>query len=145
MYKISAALRLMGDKFSPKIVEEKTGITFTEKNEIGDIGTKGMNRGKPIPYGSATLYPPIEVINPEYYYSGFDWIISKLDAVVKISREYGADDIYLDLAVFHKYQCNMAFDPHILAEIAKANIPFWISCYQDDELEDDVEESSDMH
>lgn len=137
MYKTCAALRLMGDNFSPKMVEEKTPIIFTEKNEVGDIGTVGINKNKPIPYGSATLYPPEEVINPENYYSGFDWIIGKLSGIVEIARECGADNIYLDLAVYYKYQCNLAFDPSTLSEIAKANISFWVSCYEDDELEDD--------
>lgn len=129
----------MGDKFSPKKVEEKTGIIFKEKNEVGDIGTLGINKDKPIQQGSATLYPPKEVISTENYYSGFDWVISKLATVVEASREHGADDIYLDLAVYYKYQCNMAFDPITLAEISKANIPFWISCYEDYKVEDDFE------
>jgi len=134
----------MGDKFSPKFVEEHTGISFTKKMEIGDIEVTGINKGMPSKYGYATLYPPNEVIDPEYYYSGFDWIISKLGNVVEMSRKYGADDIYLDIAVYHNNSdCLLSFKPESLTEIAKANISFWISCYGDYDDEDDDEDDED--
>jgi len=49
---------LSGDKFSPKKVEELTGVKLIQKKEVGEIGiTKGPFKGQPVKYGSSVLCP----------------------------------------------------------------------------------------
>ncbi|MFB5193197.1 hypothetical protein [Alicyclobacillus fastidiosus] len=54
------AFHVAGDTFSPVTAEKNTGLSFFRKSEIGDIGTIGMHKGKPISYGAAELRPPFE-------------------------------------------------------------------------------------
>ena len=135
MYKIDARCVISGDAFSPRLAEDRTGIKLSNKEEVGDLGRVGIYRNKPLPYGSAYLYPPKEALSPMNSYAGFDWLIDKLEEVIEIYRDCGADDIYLDLAVYYDEQCNMAFEPETLGKIAKVKIPFWISCYEYDDLD----------
>lgn len=139
MILIRASCLLSGKTFSPRIAEERTGLRFTKKNELGEIGTIGRYREKPIPYGHAILEAPFDsrtkpgVVMPE------EWIVDTISSHIEELRSCGATSIDLDLNVTWQDQCNLAFDAVFLQKLGKLNIDFLLSCYEGsvDELKDD--------
>ena len=122
---ISADIIFRGEKFSPKQAESQTGIQFSEKNEVGDIGVKGAFKGKPIPYGYALLQPPAEIDDAEKIY----WLAEKMEDKIDIVRDCGADDIYFYIGYFYEDQCNCELTTKELKAISSLEIPFAFSCY----------------
>ena len=78
------------------------------------------------------MYPTNELINTQDK-SNFEleWLVNALLPHIKTFRDCGAEDIYLDIAVYYITQCNFAFEPQLLKKMADLGIPFWISCYED--------------
>jgi len=95
MIAIYPAGLLWGDHFSPAEAERKTRIMLFEKNEPGEIGTRGRYIGKPIPYGSAE----IELCDPEEGIQGNltfeDPLIQTLIQHHGTFRACGATNIYM--------------------------------------------------
>jgi hypothetical protein len=65
---------LYGDEFSAKKVEELTGLTLENKIEVGEIATRGIYKGTPIPYGNGELTPPSNFKDINDF--GLEWIAS---------------------------------------------------------------------
>jgi hypothetical protein len=124
MLLIKAKCSLYGEGFSPKAAEVLTGLSFKEKNELHEIGTRGRYIGKPIPYGNAILEAQVE------HASNLDKILDLIGNHLTIFRDCGAEDIVLHCDVFFDKQCNFEFSEPQLAKISKLNIPLTISCYQ---------------
>lgn len=84
------------------------------------------------------MYPPETLIsqsdNGNYE---LECLVEALTPHIKTLWECGAEDIYLDIAVYYIAQCNFAFEPQLLKKITDLNIPFWISCYEDYDKECD--------
>jgi hypothetical protein len=119
---------LNGEKFSPILVEQQTGIMLANKIKVGDLLTKGVNKGKPSSYGSGELRPPYEYTNTEDY--GLLWIAETLSTHIEIIRNNGADNIDLIIGVFYEGQCNFVFESNALKKIGELSIPLQISCYE---------------
>jgi hypothetical protein len=117
---------LQGDHFSPRLAEAKTGLTLVRKNEPGDIGTLGRHKGKPRPYGAASLEAPDDWT----WDHKWDWLLMTLSTHIETLRQCGADDLVLDLGYFYDGQCNLEFSPLRLGQVAALGIPFAISCYE---------------
>lgn len=124
-----------GENFSPIKAQKITGLVFSKIQELGSLETKGPNKGKPRTLGSAVLYAPNNVDLDLNCYAGLEWIVDNLKDNIKILIECGAEEMYLSIGVFYKYQCNMAFEPYLLNKISDLNVSFWISCYEDNEEE----------
>lgn len=133
---IISSFHISGERFSPKKAQKKIGLVFNEANEVGSIETLGPNKGKPRMYGSAVLNAPKDLELESNCYLGIEWIVDNLEDKINRLINCGADDMYLDIGVFYKNQCNMAFEPELLKKIANLNVAFWISCYEDYESED---------
>ena len=130
MVKIRASCRLYGENFSPRLAEERTGLRFTRKNELGDLGQSGRFRGTPIPYGSATLEAPFDTQTKPGNVSPEEWVIDVLSPCIEELRSSGATSIDLDLEVVWQDQCNLAFDAAFLRKVGRLNIGFTLSCYE---------------
>jgi hypothetical protein len=130
---IDATCRMSGDKFSPKLLEQKTHWQLQRKSEVGDIATLGPSKGKPLSYGAADLCPPDDLAYGEDIEIGLEWVINTVLPFTQAIVECGADDVYLDIAVYYVGQCNFAFEPELLKKIAALDMPFWISCYEDED------------
>ncbi len=133
---------LQGDHFSPAQAERKTKFIFPNKNESGEIGTRGRYIGQPIPYGAAEielfdhekgLQENLTFENP---------LIQTLIQLHGTFRACGATDIYMSVA--YQNQCNMAFDAKLMKALGECDIELWVSCYEeegdDDDENDDKEE-----
>ena len=134
-------LRLWGESFSPSAAEKRTGIVFDVKNEPGEIARTGRYRNRPSPYGSA-------IIKFEDDRSSCDPLSAQsLNILIKniqTFREAGATTIVLHCDVAYLDQCNLEMSPGFLAAIARLEIPFTISCSQDDSVEiDDIQTDQD--
>ena len=55
MTRFLLSCHFLGQSFSPALAERTTGISFSSKNEPGELGTTGRYAGQPRPYGAATL------------------------------------------------------------------------------------------
>lgn len=62
--------------------------------------------------------------------AGLKWIVKKVGAGISTIIQCGAEDNYLDIAVYFEGQCNVAFEP-----ISELKVPFIISCYENNEDE----------
>ena len=122
---ISVSILFQGETFSPKLAEEITGFDFEDKNEVGDIGTRGRYKGKAIPYGSAQITPPKHI----EMHDRILWLAKALDGKVDQFQAMGSDEPYIYIGYFYKNQCNLSLSKEELAAIAKLNIEFCFSCY----------------
>lgn len=129
--RIEASCRMSGDNFSPKLLESITGWQLSRKKEIGDSAVVGPSKGTPLTYGMADLSPPEYLNYDDGGVAGLKWVIDAILSGLDTIKESGAEDVYLDIAVYYVGQCNMAFEPEILSKIAALNMPFWISCYEE--------------
>ena len=129
------SLSIYGERFSPSSIKESSGLKFKDKNEVGDIGKLGRYKGKPIPYGSASIY--VEKIFPiEESEDGElipDNFIKLVEDNISNFKAAGATDIELRLSIFWKDQCNYDFSPKLIKRIGNLDIPFLVSCYEDDD------------
>jgi len=116
---------LQGDYFSPSLAEAKTGITFSKKNEPGDVGNVGRYRGKSIPYGSAEII----ALNEKGNEDSIDFIVNILDKYCEVFRLCGADNIVLHFVISYIDQCDFEFSPEFINKLAKLKIVFAITCY----------------
>lgn len=105
---------MRGDNFSPALLEKKTGWTLSRKDSYW-----------------AELCPPTILSNNDGGEAGLKWIVENVGDCINTVKQCGAEDNYLDIAVYYIGQCNMAFEPELLREISELNVPFWISCYED--------------
>lgn len=129
MIKINATLLICGDNFSPSMMEKNSEIIFSKKNEPCSVGDIGRYKDKPIPYGSAEIISEqIEVEENE---------ISFLNKVLQCIRYLKSSnvEIILHYDIAYSNQCNIEFKSEILKKIADFNIPFTITCYEDNSLE----------
>ncbi len=118
-----------GDKFSPAAFENINSIRIVDAHEPGALGRVGRYRGKPIPYGSAT----IEVSDrAEKDWSRFDDLLTVVENSIVALREAGADEISILCSLYHDGQCNFAFTQDRLRRIAALKVDLPISCYCDE-------------
>ncbi|MGD9729935.1 MAG: hypothetical protein AB7G68_20895 [Nitrospiraceae bacterium] len=128
MIRKNASCILHGERFSPRLAEQLTGIEFVSKDEPGEIGGWGRYKGKRIDYGSARIKPPETAQSSKAYDER--WMVELLEAHIDQFRACGATNIVMYLAVEWEAQCNFEFDAGFLARLAKLNIPLAISCYE---------------
>lgn len=138
---INVAFHVTGDAFSPGTAEKNTGLSFFRKSEIGEIGTTGIHKGKPLPYGSAELRPPFEHVYSDHEHTpycdfGLHWMADVLEQHANTFVSCGADpeQMYVSLGVFYQDQCNLSIDPKATRKIGACGIPLYISCYEEDDL-----------
>lgn len=146
---IYVAFHVMGDTFSPGKAEKETGVTFFKKTEVGEVGTFGRNKGKPVTYGSAELRPPFHQVYSDHEHHtshcdfGLHWLADVLEhhAAKFIACGADLDDTYVSLGVFYQDQCNLSISPIAMKKIGSCGIPIHISCYEEDDLVQFIEES----
>jgi len=129
MVKIRASCGIKGKSFSPKKFASLSLIPLDEAHEVGAIGLVGIYRGKPIPYGSATIQ-----VSPkaEEEWSQFDKLLELVEASKEALSHSGAEEVYLSCSLFHDGQCNFGFSMCQLKRIAALNLDLVISCYTQD-------------
>lgn len=116
---------LYGKQFSPKKVEQLTGLILENKKEVGDIATRGMFKGKPTPYANGELVPPQKGND-----FGLEWIALTMYEQINTFRKCGAEDIDLVIGVFYEDQCNFTLSSKALKLIGEMGIELQISCYE---------------
>src|SRR5438309_9423725 len=104
MTTVNAFCLIQGSKFSPALAEKRTGVRFDEKNEPAENGVAGRYRGKPIPYGSATLG-----LAPGDPGHNLDALLHSLERSLDGLRSAGAEDITVHCTVHYEDQCNFEF------------------------------------
>lgn len=122
---ISVSILFQGETFSPKMAEEITGFNFEDKNEAGDVATRGRYKGKALPYGSARLIPPKHI----QIHDKILWLAKALNGKIDLLQAMGADEPYIYIGYFYKNQCNLSLSKEELVAIAQLNIEFCFSCY----------------
>jgi len=122
---ISVSIDFCGDKFSPNKAEKITGLVFTKKIELGDIGIRGRYKGIPMPYGSGTLDAPQEIDMHERIL----WLTKELTGKIEALQKLGADEPHIYIGYFYKDQCNLTLSKTEIAAIAALNLEFCFSCY----------------
>ncbi|WP_078410728.1 hypothetical protein [Priestia abyssalis] len=126
--RIEASCRMSGDRFSPDLLEKKTGWQLERKKEVGELSKRG-----PLAYGMADLCPPDNLPYDENNQVGLEWVVDTVYPYIQVIKDCGADDVYLDIAVYsnpNSSSGNMVFEPELLRKIANLNMAFWISHYE---------------
>jgi hypothetical protein len=119
---------LYGDEFSPKKVEELTGITLENKIEVGEIATRGRYKGTPTPYGNGEIIPPSNYKDTNDF--GLEWIALTMYEHINVFRKCGAKNIDLVIGIFYEGQCNFSFPPKAIKLIGEMGIELQVSCYE---------------
>jgi hypothetical protein len=119
---------LYGEKFSPKLVEQLTGVTLENKIEVGEISNKGRNKGRPSDYGNGELCPQKDLKTEGDF--GLNWIALHLSKYIDVFRRCGAENIQLVIGVWYDKQCNLVFDAESIKLIGELGIPLQVSCYE---------------
>ena len=146
MIKPSAFLLVVGEEFSPSKAEGILNLTLGPlKNEPGELGSRGKYKGKPTPFGSATIEYEWTVSDPVFQENFPDLLPSNLDLFtvpnfVDVLRDCGAINITLYVNVGYDTQCNMELSSQLLSALGKLGIVVAITCYQLDE--DDLQAHS---
>ena len=117
-------LQLQGETFSPAAAEREAGLSFTEKNERGEIGTRGRYAGQPLPFGAATLWAPSEIDPSER----LDWILDAVLPHLDTLRSLGGMQGWLHSNVYFDTQCNLEYQPEQLQKLAKLGITYTVCC-----------------
>ena len=130
MVRLVCTCELYGEKFSPKLVAQVTGLVFTEQHEVGEVGSIGRYRGVAIPYGSATIGVPGTVAEGDEIL----WLARRLLPHMDLLRDSGATDIHLNVALFHNGQCNWSLSEEEFRAVAALGIGMNISAYEDDAI-----------
>lgn len=132
MVRLYPSCWLWGEAFSPSAVEKRTGIVFDTKNERDEIGRSGRYRNQPTPYGSATIKFEDDLSSCDPLSSQS---LNVLAENIPVFRDAGATTIVIHCDVAYRHQCNLEMSPGFLAAIASLGVPFTLSCYQDERLE----------
>lgn len=119
----------MGKSFSPAAFAKVSSVKLANAHEAGAIGLAGIYRGKPIPYGSASIQVSDKA---EQNWANFDALLSLIESCIDTLREAGAEDITLSCSLFHDGQCNFGFSKEQLKRIAALKVDLPISCYSTD-------------
>jgi hypothetical protein len=90
---------LWGDTFSPRLCAERTGLRFTNANEVGDIASIGRYKGTPFPNGRATLKPPFDLSTGLEDMLPECWLLDTVTLHLQELRSCGATDIVLHFYV----------------------------------------------
>ena len=106
--------QLYGERFSPKLVAQITGLAFSQQNEVGEVGGQGRYRGVALPYGAATIAVPNSVDEEE----AILWLAQRLGPHIHLLRDGGADDIWINVALRHEGTWNWALSEKELKALA---------------------------
>jgi hypothetical protein len=127
---IDYSCHFLDGKFSPELVHEKTGLRFDKAEEAGQIGKLGKYRNKPQPYGAAVIRVPDNVS----YEKKIAWLAKQVQPNLPMIRRCGATRIYVDEAIYHDGQCNLAFESEELKLLSDFGLPFCVSVYEGKEI-----------
>jgi hypothetical protein len=118
-------LTLWGEMFSPSRAEEEVGLPLSWKEEPGEIAERGRHRGQPRPHGFAWLAPPEGVPSADR----MRWLLAEASRHLAAYRRLGATVCKFHVDVLYWEQCNLCFEPELLAGIAALGVNFTITCY----------------
>ena len=121
------SVNMRGAEFSPAEAERRTGLAFVRKNEPGGFTERGRYRREPAPFGAASLDVPDETPDRAKLSELLDSVLPHADTL----RQLGVESMTVYVGYFWRDQCNLAFEPEELSQLAALGVPFWISCYED--------------
>lgn len=131
MIRITASINFFGDTFQPGRAEELTGLSFTEKNEVGDIAKTGRYKNQPLPYGASSFNAPNEIEWPNRVL----WLAQQWVGKIDTAKQCGADNIHFWVGYFYDDQCNCNLSVEEIKAINALSIPYLFSVYQVDDLD----------
>jgi len=129
--KICVTINFSGESFSPSRAERETGLTLSDKKEVGDIGVIGKYKELPVPFGCGRLEPPATLQDNEKVL----WLAKTLETTLSKFIACGANEPYIDVGYFYKDQCNLTLTKQELLALAQLGIDFCFSCYGSTESE----------
>lgn len=129
MVKIRASCSVVGKNFSPADFSKRSRVKLHDANEPGSVGHTGVYRGKPMPYGSASIQVSDK---SEEDWSRFDELLTLMESCIDALRDAGAEELTLHCSLFHDGQCNFGFSQTQLRRIAALKVDMPISCYSDE-------------
>jgi hypothetical protein len=119
-----------GNNFYPS----KINYTFSESIDVGTVGNAGPYKGRPIPFGRATLALPDDAESRESLQS-----LCEIAIQLKPSFESaGADTFKLWVLREYENQCNEALSPDELRLIASLGCTLCYSAYETDGADNDT-------
>ncbi|MEM7347401.1 MAG: hypothetical protein AAF485_24445 [Chloroflexota bacterium] len=122
-------IALWGDSFSPNRAEAITGLKFTQKHEVGQVGQQGRFRNKPYPFGHAVLKAP-ETINND---NKIEWLLDTILPHIETIRDLGMTYGKIHVTYGYVSQCNLEYTPEIVDKIARSGLMFTITSWEDEE------------
>ncbi|GAB7125749.1 hypothetical protein JCM19000A_02560 [Silvimonas sp. JCM 19000] len=124
MNRIYATLILSGQHFSPENILHliKPGDETVVRKK-GTLGSTGRYKLKPLPESSFHLTGDLLRV------------LDFVESINAIDREL--DDKIIYITVAYKDQCNIELSPEVLLRLSRLELPFGITCYEDQDLSDE--------
>ncbi|GAB7128661.1 hypothetical protein JCM19000A_31690 [Silvimonas sp. JCM 19000] len=124
MINMYATLMISGEKFVPEdilhLVESGDDVNIRKK---GALGSRGRYKFKPFPKSSFHLTGDL---------------LRVLDFIENINEiDVELDKKIIHITVAYKNQCNFELSPEILFRLSRLELPFGITCYEDQNLSDE--------
>lgn len=111
-----------GDAFFPS----RVNAPYSSSHDPGAIGTVGLYRDKPIPYGTADFDAPETESNKIAY------LHQRVQPHLAALRAAGADDFRLHISYAYRDQCGLAYSPEEMRLMAELQCTVAIDCWEDD-------------
>ncbi len=118
-----------GENFSPKKLQDLTGLDLVDSNEVGDPNKIGI-----ADYGAASLYPPDDYDDSES--NVLDWFLDNINTYHQIIRNCGVEDITLWITYPLEGQMSWSFSASTMKLIGDLGIDI---CFMVDERQDKKE------
>ena len=123
-----ASAVVFGDDFSPAEAERVTGLAFEDAHERGGVYDRGRFKGEPWPFGHAVLEPPPEVKEDRKLPWLLDAVLPHVEALAGLGVTYGKVHLYY----VHDGQCNLDYEPDVVARLSQSGWNLCISCAEDE-------------
>lgn len=126
--RIIVSCPVQGEAFRPSEAERQSGIRFSEKSEVGELGKSGRYPGQPQPYGYGSLGIEIRGNDLEEPLQRF---LDQVRRGAPFWQTLGAESLIVQIDVFYDHQCNLEFSESIIAALHDLRVPVAISCYRE--------------
>jgi hypothetical protein len=131
MLKTIVTLSIRGKNFLSTLASSNLGVSFSKKNDPGEIGTSGRYAGQQTPYGSCTLQVPNTI--PQEAEVQLDWLLDFLNENKNDLKKLGAEDYRIHFSQYYTDQCNFEISDKNISKLFKLGLGLSISCYHKDE------------
>lgn len=117
-----------GDRFSPKQIQNLTGWQFAYQHEKDE--TIRFKNGQTALMDSGAAFLKVELDENVNWSERTDQFIAALEDNIELLRANGLEFLVFHVDVLYENQCNLEFEPSIIARIGRLGASLTVSAYK---------------